>query len=40
VRFDQWIELDLDYIQRRSFWLDLLILVRTIPAVITGRGAC
>jgi lipopolysaccharide/colanic/teichoic acid biosynthesis glycosyltransferase len=36
---DEWVKLDLEYIQRWSLWLDFKILVRTIPAVITGRGA-
>ena len=40
VSFDQWMEMDLDYIRRRSLWLDFCILTKTIPAVITGRGAC
>lgn len=30
---------DLLYIEKRSFLFDLLILLRTIPAVISGRGA-
>lgn len=38
--FDVQVELDLEYIQRRSLWLDLWILLRTIPAVLTCRGAC
>ncbi len=37
--FDEWVALDLEYIERRSFWLDLRILIRTIPAVLSGRGA-
>jgi exopolysaccharide biosynthesis polyprenyl glycosylphosphotransferase len=37
--FDRWIVLDLEYIARWSLWLDLGILVRTIPAVIRGSGA-
>lgn len=37
--FEQQVDLDLEYIRRRSFWLDLGILLRTIPAVLTGRGA-
>ena len=32
--------LDLAYIETMSFWGDLEILVKTVPAVITGRGAC
>lgn len=39
LSFDQWIALDLDYIDRWSLGLDLSILVRTIPAVIRGSGA-
>lgn len=37
--FDEWVALDLQYIEQRSFWLDLRILVRTVPAVLSGRGA-
>ena len=37
--FDQWITLDLRYIDRWSLALDFLILARTIPAVIRGTGA-
>ena len=39
TNFDEMIDLDLDYIRRSSVWLDLKILVRTIPTVLTGRGA-
>jgi lipopolysaccharide/colanic/teichoic acid biosynthesis glycosyltransferase len=39
VDFEQWIALDLEYIAAWSLWLDLTILVRTIPAVIRGAGA-
>jgi lipopolysaccharide/colanic/teichoic acid biosynthesis glycosyltransferase len=35
--FDRWVELDLAYIDRWSIWLDLKIMLRTIPAMITGR---
>lgn len=31
--------LDIAYIQRRSLWMDLQILLRTVPAVLTRRGA-
>ena len=37
--FDEWVRLDLQYIQEASFLLDLKILLRTIPAVLSGRGA-
>ncbi|MDP6634332.1 MAG: sugar transferase [Phycisphaerae bacterium] len=39
VAYDEWVELDLYYIQNRSLLLDLLIVVQTIPAVLSGRGA-
>ncbi len=35
--FDRWVELDLDYIDRWSLWLDLKIMVRTVPAMLQGR---
>ena len=37
--FDQQVTLDLEYIARRGFLYDLGLLARTIPAVLTGRGA-
>lgn len=39
VAFDRWVDMDLEYIERRSIWLDLLLLLRTIPAVLSRRGA-
>lgn len=37
--FDQWMALDLAYIDNWSLWLDLRLLLRTVPAVIRGTGA-
>lgn len=37
--FDRWVRLDLEYIRKRSFLLDLSLIFRTIPAVLTQRGA-
>jgi len=37
--FEKWMELDMQYIDKWSFWLDLKILARTIPAVVKGLGA-
>jgi exopolysaccharide biosynthesis polyprenyl glycosylphosphotransferase len=37
--FSDWVRLDLEYIDQWSLWLDLQILLRTIPAVLFGRGA-
>ena len=37
--FDHWVREDIEYIRRRSLWLDVKILLRTIPAVLSGKGA-
>ena len=37
--FEERVALEVDYIRRRSFALDLQILLRTVRAVLTGRGA-
>ena len=37
--FDTWIELDLEYIDSWSLGLDAKILVQTVPAVLSGKGA-
>ncbi len=39
IEFEDWVKLDLEYVERWSLWLDLQILVATIPAVISARGA-
>jgi exopolysaccharide biosynthesis polyprenyl glycosylphosphotransferase len=36
--FDNWVTYDLDYIDRWSLWLDLGLLLRTVPAVVLGNG--
>lgn len=37
--FQDWVKLDLDYIDNWSLWNDFKLLFRTIPAVLTGSGA-
>jgi len=39
ISFEQWMELDLQYIDKWSLLLDLKILLKTIPAVLKGSGA-
>ena len=36
--FDRWVETDLEYIDGWSFWLDLRIMARTIPAMLHRQG--
>jgi exopolysaccharide biosynthesis polyprenyl glycosylphosphotransferase len=37
--FRDWVRLDLEYIDNWSFWLDLKILMKTVPVVLMGTGA-
>ena len=37
--FEQWMRLDLQYIDSWSPWLDFKILAKTVPVVLSGRGA-
>jgi exopolysaccharide biosynthesis polyprenyl glycosylphosphotransferase len=39
VSFQKWMELDLHYIDHWSFWLDVKLIAKTIPAVWRGAGA-
>jgi exopolysaccharide biosynthesis polyprenyl glycosylphosphotransferase len=39
ANFDDWVKMDLEYIDNWSLWLDCKILFKTIPTVIFGRGA-
>lgn len=39
IPFDQQVQLDVDYIESRSFKIDVMILLKTIPAVLLGKGA-
>jgi exopolysaccharide biosynthesis polyprenyl glycosylphosphotransferase len=39
ISFERWMQLDLQYLDEWSFWLDLKILARTVPAVLKGSGA-
>jgi lipopolysaccharide/colanic/teichoic acid biosynthesis glycosyltransferase len=39
LSFEQQVKLDVQYIESQSFWLDIKLLLKTIPAVLTGKGA-
>lgn len=39
IPFERQARMDIEYIDRRSLWFDLALLIRTIPAVLFGRGA-
>ncbi|MGB8769830.1 MAG: sugar transferase [Candidatus Korobacteraceae bacterium] len=39
IDFKRWMQLDLTYIDNWSLWLDFKIFLRTIPIVLSGRGA-
>ncbi|NQT33533.1 MAG: sugar transferase [Candidatus Omnitrophica bacterium] len=39
VGFEEWMELDMEYIDSWSLWLDFKILVRTVPVVLFWKGA-
>lgn len=39
INFDARVEMDAQYVQRRSILYDIFLLIKTVPAVIIGRGA-
>jgi len=39
VGFDEMVRMDIEYIEKQSFWLDIMILLQTPLAVVTGKGA-
>lgn len=39
VAWEEWVEMDLDYIEDMSLWTDFKMIVKTIPAVLRGDGA-
>jgi len=38
IGFADWVRLDLEYIDKWSFWLDIKIIPKTVPAVLRGTG--
>jgi lipopolysaccharide/colanic/teichoic acid biosynthesis glycosyltransferase len=39
IPFDQQVELDVQYIDSQSLLFDIILLLKTIPAVLLGKGA-
>ena len=39
IPFEKQVRLDLEYIRRRSLWLDIGLILKTVPALISGKGA-
>ncbi|MEI6231956.1 MAG: sugar transferase [Planctomycetota bacterium] len=39
IAFNQQVELDVRYIESQSLWLDFVLLIKTVPAVLSGKGA-
>jgi lipopolysaccharide/colanic/teichoic acid biosynthesis glycosyltransferase len=39
INFDKRVEMDAQYVQRRSVLYDIYLIVKTVPAVLLGRGA-
>jgi lipopolysaccharide/colanic/teichoic acid biosynthesis glycosyltransferase len=39
IAFPEQVELDVQYIDSQSVWLDIKLLLRTVPAVLLGKGA-
>jgi lipopolysaccharide/colanic/teichoic acid biosynthesis glycosyltransferase len=37
--FDTWVAMDISYLRDWNLWLDLKLLAKTIPAVLSGKGA-
>lgn len=40
IDFSGQVKLDVQYIEDQSLWKDMAIVVKTVPAVLSGRGAC
>lgn len=39
IGFDEWVELDIEYIKTRNLWLDIKLILLTIPAILGDENA-
>lgn len=39
IKWDQWVELDLNYVEDMSLWTDIKMIVKTVPVIFGGDGA-
>jgi lipopolysaccharide/colanic/teichoic acid biosynthesis glycosyltransferase len=40
IDFSGQVKLDVQYIESQNFWVDMRLLAKTVPAVLSGSGAC
>ncbi len=38
LTFEEWMDLDMEYIDNWSLWMDVKIIAKTMPAVVRGTG--
>lgn len=38
LTFDEWVDLDIEYIEKRSLWLDFVIIIKTFGVLFTAQG--
>ena len=38
LTFDEWVDLDIEYIEKRSLWLDFIIILKTFKVLFTAQG--
>ncbi len=39
IAFEEWMQMDIKYVRERGLWTDFKILLKTVPAVLSGNGA-
>ena len=39
ITFDEWVDLDLLYIKKRSIWSDFKLIIQTVGVVLTAQGS-